>query len=470
MPGITRRRTASGSAGLLPSTVQKALATPPNRPGKLSDIKHVVLLMQENRSFDHYFGSLSGVAGFDDPQAVTLSTGRNAFHQPDPQNPDGYLLPFHLDTRSTKAQRIPTTSHEWDVQHEAWNGGANDNWLPAHRAADQANGPYVMGYYTRADIPFQYALADAFTICDQYHSSVLGPTWSNRLYWRTGTIDPGGKFGGPVTYNGHPDGQPYRWTTYAERLEAAGVSWKDYHYGTGLVGHGMLPQFQAFQDAKPGSPLYEKCVALSTLGQFEYDALHDRLATVSWICPPNGASEHPAEPGAAPAQGAAFVGSLISALAANPEVWAKTVLILNFDENDGLFDHVVPPTPPAGTTDEFVDGLPIGAGFRVPCLVISPWSAGGYVCSQKFDHTSTLQFLERITGVKEPNISAWRRRTFGDLTGTLRFGERAQAPLFPDTLGNLNLATYEVGQLPAPVFPGGAQQVPHQERGHRPRV
>ncbi|GIH19774.1 alkaline phosphatase family protein [Rugosimonospora africana] len=478
MSEFTRRRFLGGAgaaaaggaaASLLPVSVQKALATPPNRPGRLSDIKHVVLLMQENRSFDHYFGTLSGVAGFDDPHAITLPTGRSVFYQPDPVNPDGYLLPFHLDTRSTNAQRIPTTNHEYDVQHQAWNGGKMDNWLPAHRAADKTNGPYVMGYYTREDIPFQFALADAFTICDQYHSSVMGPTWSNRLYWNTGTIDPNGENGGPVTYNGHPNGQPYTWTTYAERLDAAGISWKDYHYGSGLVAHGMLPQFKAFQDALPGSSLYERGVALSSVGQFEYDALHDKLPTVSWLCPPDGASEHPAEPGASPAQGAAFVAATIAAIAANPDVWAKTVVIINYDENDGLFDHVVPPTPAPGTPDEYVDGVPIGAGFRVPCMVVSPWSAGGYVCSEKFDHTSVLRFLEKVTGVMEPNISAWRRRTFGDLTRTLRFNRGTPAPVMPNTGGNLNLATYEVAQLPPPAFPGAKQTVPHQERGHRPR-
>jgi phospholipase C len=479
MPEFTRRRflgsaamTAGGAAAatLLPPSVRKALATPANRPGRLSDIKHVVLLMQENRSFDHYFGSLSGVAGFDDPHAIRLAGGRSVFYQPDTVNPDGYLLPFHLDTHSTKAQQIPTTNHEWAVQHQAWNGGRMDNWLAAHRAADAANGPYVMGYYTREDIPFQYALADAFTICDAYHCSVLGPTWSNRLYWRTATIDPTGADGGPVTYNGHPNGKPYTWTTYAERLEAAGVSWKDYHYGAGLVANGMLPQFQSFQDATPGQPLHDKGVALSEVGQFEYDALHDQLATVSWICPPDGASEHPAEPGASPAQGAAFVASVVAALATNPDVWASTVLILNYDENDGLFDHVVPPTAPPGTPGEYVDGLPIGAGFRVPCIVVSPWTAGGYVCGERFDHTSVLRFLELVTGVREPHITDWRRRTFGDLTSTLRLGRRDPAPVMPDTGGQLNLATYEVAQLPAPAFPGATQRVPHQERGHRRHV
>jgi phospholipase C len=106
-----------------------------------------------------------------------------------------------------------------------------------------------------------------------------------------------------------------------------------------------------------------------------------------------------------PASGADFVASKIEAVAANPELWSKTVFILNYDENDGLFDHVPPSVPPSGTPDEFVDGLPIGAGIRVPCVIVSPWTQGGFVCSDNFDHTSVLQFLERITGVREPNIS-----------------------------------------------------------------
>lgn len=121
---FTRRRLVASAAQLasmaaaatvLPLNVQKALAQTPNRSANLSDIKHVVLLMQENRSFDHYFGSLSGVRGFSDPDALQLSTGRNVFHQPDPEHPDGYLLPFHLDTFSTNAQRLPSTGHGWPV-------------------------------------------------------------------------------------------------------------------------------------------------------------------------------------------------------------------------------------------------------------------------------------------------------------------------------------------------------------------
>ncbi|GHB38217.1 putative non-hemolytic phospholipase C [Streptomyces xanthochromogenes] len=475
MAELTRRRLLGSAAGaiggaaalsLLPPSVQKAVAAGPPRSGSLRDVKHVVMLMQENRSFDHYFGTLSGVRGFSDPNALKLPNGRSVFYQPDSVNPRGYLLPFHLDTRSTSAQAIPSTSHAWSVQHQSWNGGKMDQWLPAHRKADGANGPYVMGYYTREDIPFQFALAETFTICDNYYSSVFGPTWPNRLYWMTGSIDPGGTKGGPVLNNTAP--KPYRWTTYAERLQAAGISWKVYQQDDDY-GCNLLEQFQSFRDAKPGSALYERGVRPQPVGTFEDDAAADRLPAVSWIMPTSYQSEHPDY---LPAAGADFVAQKIEAIASNPKVWAKTAFILNYDENDGLFDHVAPPTPKAGTADEFVGGLPIGGGFRVPAIIVSPWTVGGWVASEAFDHTSALRFLEHFTGVKEPNISQWRRRTFGDLTSAFRFNSgQPKPPRLPDdTAEQLAEAKREVATLPKPKLPGADQSFPKQERGHRPHV
>jgi phospholipase C len=187
---VGRFAVAAAASSLMPPNVQRMLAQQPPAMGSLHDIKHIVMLMQENRSFDHYFGTLAAVRGFDDRGALKLTSGRSVFYQPDEKNPEGYLLPFHLDTRSTSAQKIPSTSHAWAVQHEAWNHGRMDRWLPAHRKADGDHGPYCMGYYTREDIPFQFALAETFTLCDAYHCSVMGPTWPNRMYWMTGTIDP----------------------------------------------------------------------------------------------------------------------------------------------------------------------------------------------------------------------------------------------------------------------------------------
>jgi phospholipase C len=471
---LTRRRLLKGAAGiasaaaatLMPPNVRRMLAQQQPQRSSLGQIKHVVILMQENRSFDHYFGTLAGVRGFDDPDGLKLPNGQSVFYQPDAENPKGYLLPFHLDTHASSAQKIPSTSHAWAVQHEAWNAGRMDRWLPAHRKADGLKGPYVMGYYKRADIPFQFALAEAFTICDAYHCSVFGPTWPNRMYLMTGTIDPDGMNGGPIINNTVPTGG-YTWTTYPERLQQAGVSWKVYEQQDSY-GCNMLANFKLFQQAIAGSPLYSRGMQVSPEGQFEYDAMHDKLPAVSWIIPTSFQSEHPDY---MPADGAAFVASKIDAIAANPDVWAKTVFILNYDENDGLFDHVPPPVPPAGTPHETVGGLPIGAGFRVPCIIVSPWTAGGWVSSERFDHTSVLQFLAAFTGVREPNISDWRRRAFGDLTSAFRFRDtQLKPPVLPDTSGTLSAAKFAAANLPQPVLPSGEQTPPKQEKGNRNRV
>jgi phospholipase C len=484
--GMTRRRmlgsaaTVGGLAAastVLPVNVRKAIANPRTRRGSLRDIKHVVMLMQENRSFDHYFGTLSGVRGFDDPHAARLPNGRSVFNQPDPAGA-GVLLPYRLNSLTSAAQALPQTDHGWQVQHKAWNSGKMDNWVPAHRAADgDAVGPYTMGYLTREDIPFQYALADAFTILDAYHCSVLGPTGPNRHMWMAGTIDPNGLAGGPSLTTSAANGQ-YFFKTYPERLTEAGVSWRVYHDEGAVTGLAAIQHIRQYNDAKPGDDLYEKAMKPTPIGQFEYDAMHDQLPAVSWILPPSAFDEHPEH---LPAAGATFVAGKLDAIAANPEVWAKTVFILSYDENDGLFDHVVPPTPPPGTKDEFVtltsptgepgNGYPTGLGFRVPGIIVSPWTVGGYVSSELSDHTSQLRFLEKVTGVREPNITDWRRKTVGDLTSAFRFDDtRDEAPLLPDTQGRYNRAQYEAAHLPLPPVPTTDQHLPHQEKGRRPHV
>jgi phospholipase C len=244
MPEVTRRRLLSSAAfgatgvlasSFLPPALARAAAAGPRR-GSLKDVKHVVVHMQENRSFDHYFGTLAGVAGFGDPNALIQTDatppfnaieGKSIFYQYDPYNPDDYLLPWHLDTKTTSSQAIPSTSHAWTYQHESLNitvgnptTALNNNWIPSHYVADGPNNYwYIMGYYERQDIPFHFALAETFTLCDHYHCSLLGPTWPNRMYLMTGTIDPEGKGGGPITSNVVPSpvtGTPYTWTTYPE--------------------------------------------------------------------------------------------------------------------------------------------------------------------------------------------------------------------------------------------------------------
>jgi phospholipase C len=465
---MTRRQVLAAGAGagvatLGASSLVTALASAePNKRG-IGGVEHIVVFMLENRSFDSYFGTLRGVRGFDDPAAITLSTGRSVLYQPDPLNPDGYELPFHLDTTTTSAACVADLSHMWSTQHAAWDGGLMDNWIAAHRATDgDTNGPLTMGYYERADIPFHYAVADAFTICDGYHCAVFGPTYPNRLYLMTGMIDPEGKNGGPVI--GNADAPRYTWTTYAERLQAAGISWRVYRQdGT---GDNALAWFAQFQDAPTSSPLYINGMTPRPASAFADDVASDNLPQVSWIIAPGFESEHPSF---TPDAGIEFTYGLLEALAEHPKVWSKTIFLLTYDENDGFFDHVVPPTAPPGTVDEYVDGLPIGLGFRVPMIVISPWSTGGFVCGQTFDHGSVIRLIERRFGVYEPNISAWRRQTCGDLTAAFDFGHgRRRFPRLPDPSGSAAQQQNECTSYPAPVVPS-VQSVPTQEPGTRPR-
>jgi phospholipase C len=279
----------------------------------------------------------------------------------------------------------------------------------------------------------------------------------------SGTIDPGGTRGGPVISNSDPIA--YQWKTYPEALTEAGIDWKVYQE-VDNYGCNVLEYFASFQNASAQSPLFRNGLRTYSAGQFEYDAAHDRLPTVSWIIPTSYQSEHPDY---TPAAGADFVASKIDAIASNPDVWRKTVFILNYDENDGLFDHVPPPVPPPGTPDEYVQGVPIGGGFRVPCVIVSPWTVGGWVAREPFDHTSTLRFLEQLTGVGIPNLSAWRRSAFGDLTSALGMASHARPPRLPHTKRRLRQAVEEIATLPSPQFPGGTQTPPRQEKGPRPR-
>ena len=455
--GSAAAAAAGGAVGLgaLPGSLQQALAAP-SAPGTLADVEHVVILMQENRSFDHYFGTLGGVRGYNDTSLVRFPGDSDVLHQRLLGTVGGTtLLPWHLDTSSSDAQQIMDLDHSWNGTHSAWANGQYNNWIPAKSWL-------TMGYYQRADIPFQYALADNFTVCDQYFCSTMAPTNPNRLYLWSGMIDPAGRAGGPVTDNSE---KGYSWTTYPERLQAAGISWKVYQQPDNFDDN-PLAWFTQYQQAPTTSPLYLNGMTKAGPNAFAADVAAGNLPAVSWVVAPTAQSEHPNYP---PAQGADFTSSyVLEALAANPEVWAKTVVLLNYDENDGFFDHIVPPVAPAGTPDEFVGGLPIGLGPRVPMIVISPWSRSGRTCSEVFDHTSVLRFLENWTGVQEPNISAWRRTVCGDLMSAFDFSDANTSvfPVLPDTAQLLDALAQQEKLLP-PLVPPLIPAFPVTEPGDR---
>ena len=489
---------ASAGASLLPGVIQQALAVPANNvTGTLADVGHVVIFMQENRSFDHYFGTLAGVRGFDDPRAITLPNGAPVWQQPNPAG--GSVLPFHFDAKNTSALSVGT-NHSWKGSQQTWQGW--DAWISKKTVQ-------TMGYFDRGDLPFYYALADAFTICDAYHCSIFGATDPNRMYSLTGTSQGWlGAMGSLYNidakgyYNADPANDNVsaavtasapNWQTYAEVLEANQVSWKVYQEWDNY-GDNYLAYFKNFRVNADGSklssssPLYQKARGMAPgasaggsrgdglVSAFADDVRNKRLPQVSWICAPNDYTEHsPNSPNA----GENLTARLLAALVAEPEVWAKTVFLLMYDENDGFFDHVPPNIPPItaamGRSTLADNGVyekygiePVGLGPRVPMLVISPWSKGGKVCSQVFDHTSKLRFLEEWlvqglgkdrTAVSCKQISPWRRTVCGDLTSAFDFKSPDQN--WPATVPK-TAAYVPVNGKPYPVPPVN-QSLPRQE-------
>ncbi|MFD2200807.1 phosphocholine-specific phospholipase C [Shivajiella indica] len=554
--------------GGIPQAIQKAMAISPEKGSTFYDAEHVVFLMQENRSFDHALGSLQGVRGFNDPRAIKLPNGLPVWLQQDRMG--NTHKPFHLDIQNTKATWMKDIPHSWENQVDARNNGNYDGWIEAKRPGTKEfeHVPLTMGYYTRKDIPFYYALADAFTVCDQHFCSALTGTTTNRMYFWTGKSRTAE--GVPVVRNSEATySKEVDWKTYPERLEENGISWKVYQNEISLASdlngedesllanftdnnlewfkqyhvrfakshypylqklekeliseiEGLLkimhsepaeglekeleelkaklkstkeqlatfhpdnfwnlsekernlhlkafaineedPDFHStewMEYEKDGESFKTKIPKGDILHQFRKDVKNKQLPTISWLVAPQMFSDHPS----APWYGAWYVSEVMNILTEDPEIWKKTIFILNYDENDGYFDHIPPfvaPNPNDDKTgkvsqgidpkDEFVSmeeelskpGMkpenarqsPIGLGYRVPLIIASPWTRGGWVNSEVCDLTSTIMFLEHFlehkTGkkIKEENISTWRRTICGDLTSVFRpyHGEKIEFP------------------------------------------
>lgn len=472
-------------------------------------LEHVIVLMQENRSFDHYYGTLQGVRGFGDRHPLQQPDGRSVFQQP---AVGGEVLPFSLRQGAEREGRpvsdiqyLGALDHSWGGSGKAWARGWNNDWIAAKSAA-------TMTYYERQDIPLQYELADTFTICDAYHCSVFGSTNPNRNYLFSGTTgyEPGTTkraVGNDAYDYGHAG---YEWTTYPERLEQAGLSWQIYQEWDNFtdnpveyfqtfkeIGHKVLgpvdgkfrttEEFYTALFDKPAEEqerllaqletgraaltdaersLFDRAMYRSKPGtlveRLRADIAADRLPQVVWVVPSSTDSEHP---GSSTPVGSANLIYQVLDVIADPKVWPKSALLLNFDENDGFFDHVSPPVPPkpeSGEGDDYFEGQPIGLGPRVPMTVVSPWTIGGFVNSEVFDHTSVVRLLERWTGVQEPNISSWRRTACGDLISVFDFDNAAEPP-----------KPAQPGPVPEPIKrwhpkPPAEQALPVQEQGRRP--
>jgi phospholipase C len=495
---------------LFPPAIRKALAISPRRcKGTIEDVEHVVILTQENRSFDHYFGTLSGVRGFGDrfpipvPDAPGMAN-RTVWYQPSASGTPRVVAPFHLDTEvAFELMRVEGTPHSWPDSQGAWSDGVMGDW-------PRFKNNHSMGYFTDQDMPFQFALAEAFTICDGYHCSFMGNTNPNRLFLWTGTNDPLQADGGPAIYNqydnvGYDSAGGYTWLTYCERLQAAGVTWQIYQNMDDNFTDNSLAGFRSFRAAyfaESGADpeLARRGLSTRDLDLLQQDVLDGKLPQVSWIVATAEGSEHPGP--SSPAQGADYISRVLDALTADPDVWAKTVLFVNFDENDGFFDHVPPPAAPSyviwdadetkrvlagastvSTLGEYHEHVPwdvpadraaplhkpYGLGPRVPMYVVSPWSKGGWVDSEVFDHTSVIRFLEKRFGVQEPNISAWRRAVAGDLTSAFNFDDPDDRQFYEELPDTMELAT-RARALPGRTTPPTPDlpELPVQAWGIRP--
>src|SRR6201996_1101331 len=406
MSDVNRRRFlqlagSSIATTMLSDSIARAMSIPGHHATRsIKDVEHVVYLMQENRSFDHYFGVMRGVRGYGDPHPVTLPSGKPVWYQAEGTT---VVPPFRPDVgKDLSLVFIEDLDHSWDGSHQMWNDGNWDQWLPAKTTT-------CMAHMERDDVPFHYALADAFTVCDGNYCSMLGPTDTNRYYMWTGWDGNDGKGGGPGIANEQIGSDR---TTYPERLQAAGVSWKIYQdQGVGLDGPGFwgwtsdpyignygdnsLLYFHQYQNAPDTSPLAQRArtgTDVSSGGGFfdilTADVKNNRLPSVSWIVAPEAYTEHPAWPAG---YGAWYTAQVLNALTSNPEVWSKTALLVTFDENDGFFDHLVPPYPNVGglagestvpLDNELFNGTagtpggsggvvgPYGCGVRVPLLVV----------------------------------------------------------------------------------------------------
>lgn len=418
--------TAAAAGSSWASLIEKALGLQPNNPTGtpgLADIEHVIIFMQENRSFDHYLGTLRGVRGYGDPRPAPIPSGNYVWYQPEGTNPasrgfstdvstsewttpslwyesdrevqsSDYVLPFRLNQSGNVAfQYITDLNHSWKASQDIWKNW--DTWVPLKSRQS-------MGSLDATDLPFYHLLADAFTVCDDYHCSVFAATDPNRIYLWSGTCPPPMNFpdnyttGGYVADIAHDNNSKITpamygqsevarsaavaagvadWKTYPETLTDAGITWKVYQEYDNY-GDNYLQYFKNFRIDNTGAPINESSdpyfqtlylrgrtfapqsgdIGDAVIAEFARDVaagmepdglklgvVEPGLPRVSWIVAPYARCEHPS---ASPGDGESFTAKLLDVLVNQyPQVFRKTAFLLMYDENDGYYDHVPAPIP-----------------------------------------------------------------------------------------------------------------------------
>ena len=388
-PGMSRRR-ALGTGLAAAMAGASAWSAPPDalagqmpprglrKPGSLPyprlpagtdtipQIDHIIVLMMENHSYDNYLGLLRR------PGADGFRIGPGGAPVASNPYPDGQVQ--HAFRMPTTCQLRAKPSQAWVDSHTQFDGGRNDGFVRS------ASGPVAMGYWQRQDLPFYYSLASVFPLADRYFCSLLGQTFPNRRYLLAAT-----SFGQvsdtlPAATTYPPNG------TIFDRLDAHGISWKNYYFSSSLPTTLLFP------------PLVEKNPGkVVDISDFYVDAKAGTLPGFAIVDPQFGAEseENPQNI----AQGESFAAGVIDAVTASP-AWERTLLVWTYDEHGGYYEHVPPPRavapdniPPEVPADQMYDGF-ARYGFRVPCAVVSPWARPRYVSHQLFDHTSILKLVE----------------------------------------------------------------------------
>jgi phospholipase C len=369
-PALASRRDACafGPGALAADTIGECASSP-------TPIEHIVVLMQENRSFDQYFGHLRG-HGQDD---VDVSPETAANPAPDAGGPS----PWHHES----AYCVQDTDHGWVASHQQWNGGKMDGFATSNTTMLDPTGHRAMGWYDQTDIPFYYDLISTFATSDRYFCSLLGPTYPNRMYLAAGTSF------GIVTTNLQklaPPGVPQIYRS----LNDKGVTWKIYTTN--------LPSILIFPDFANDSA---QQVHRATAADFLTDAANGTLPQVSFL--DSGFSESAAvetdeHPPADIQLGQHWVWQQVQAVLASP-LWSSSAMFITYDEHGGLYDHVSPPaacapddTPPAQNPE--LGGFD-RLGFRVPLIVVSPYARRHFVSHETHSHTSILRFIEARFGL-----------------------------------------------------------------------
>lgn len=411
------------------ATALAQLARPMRPPAGIKKVKHIVWIIQENHSFDNYFGTFPGADGFPPGTCSPVLPGSKRC-----------IAPFHMPKNMPPCD----LSHRWVVAHAAYDHGAMDGFVWAEGT------PFTIGYYDQRDIPNYWAYAKHFTLCDRFFSSLMGASGPNHLF--TVAAQSGGVINNLFSikevdqYLDSDDG--YTFATMVKLFTKADISWKYYVQTQLFQPNGQKSENPANPEAPKEYSLWNPLPAFKAIRdnpalmahlvaqkQFYRDLKQGTLPKVSWVIPMYVDSEHPSEP---PWLGMWYVTHLLNALMQSP-AWKSTVVFLTWDDYGGFYDHVPPP---------LVDAF--GYGPRVPTIVISPFAKPGYISHQTYDFTSTLKFIELRFGLSHLTPRDGRANPMFDC---FDFEQKPTSPLVIPIPAKLP-------QAPAPPWPQGCAYRP----------